>query len=573
MPPITEVIANLKGSSQVAGDKIPQHVHVVDASGNPVSFGGSGGTSETDGGSFVPDTTLGTPAMGGYEATPTTLSDGEIGIIGLTQDREVKVSVTSGGTAGTQYTEGDTDASITGTALMMEGAANGLVAATGTAANGLDVDVTRVSGTVTVDGSGVTQPVSNAGTFPVQVDGAALTALQLIDNIVQAEDAIHGSGNSGVMALAVRSDAGGAFAADGDYVPLSTDSNGALRVTGGGGGTEYTEGDTDTTFTGGVVLAEGPSNAATPLLVDGSQHLQVDLAAASVGIIANAGTNLNTSALALESGGNLAAIAASASVLDDWDESDRAKVNIISGQAGVAAGAGSVSATVQRVTLASDDPGVTALQLLDNAISGSEMQVDVVAALPAGTNNIGDVDVLSVVPGTTATALGKAEDAAHTTGDTGVMVLGVRAAAPTERSAGPTDGDYEPFGTNEVGAVWGTLTPSANGGCTIFRSLDIDETEEEIKATAGAVYGYFFGNVSASVRYLKFYNATAANVTVGSTTPVLTFPLPAASSGHISFPYGLGFATAITVACTTGVADADTGAPSANDVVINVFYK
>src|SRR3990167_1626322 len=30
-------------------------------------------------------------------------------------------------------------------------------------ANGLDVDVTRVTGTVTVDGSGVTQPVSNAG--------------------------------------------------------------------------------------------------------------------------------------------------------------------------------------------------------------------------------------------------------------------------------------------------------------------------------------------------------------------------------------------------------------------------
>lgn len=38
----------------------------------------------------------------------------------------------------------------------------------------------------------------------------------------------------------------------------------------------------------------------------------------------------------------------------------------------------------------------TAVEIIDNAISGSEMQVDVVAALPAGTNNIGDVDVLSV---------------------------------------------------------------------------------------------------------------------------------------------------------------------------------
>lgn len=37
----------------------------------------------------------------------------------------------------------------------------------------------------------------------------------------------------------------------------------------------------------------------------------------------------------------------------------------------------------------------TAVQLIDNAISGTEMQVDVVAPLPAGTNNIGDVDVVS----------------------------------------------------------------------------------------------------------------------------------------------------------------------------------
>jgi hypothetical protein len=41
----------------------------------------------------------------------------------------------------------------------------------------------------------------------------------------------------------------------------------------------------------------------------------------------------------------------------------------------------------------------TAVEVIDNAISGSEMQVDVVAALPAGTNNIGDVDVLSIANG------------------------------------------------------------------------------------------------------------------------------------------------------------------------------
>lgn len=55
-------------------------------------------------------------------------------------------------------------------------------------------------------------------------------------------------------------------------------------------------------------------------------------------------------------------------IVDDWDESDRAKVNLIVGQAGIAAGAGTVGATVPRVTHASDDPVTTSVQLIDDAI-------------------------------------------------------------------------------------------------------------------------------------------------------------------------------------------------------------
>lgn len=71
-------------------------------------------------------------------------------------------------------------------------------------------------------------------------------------------------------------------------------------------------------------------------------------------VTANAGTDLNTSELALESGGNLAAIATSASVIDDWDESDRAKVNPIAGQAGIDGGSGAVSGKTTRVVIATD---------------------------------------------------------------------------------------------------------------------------------------------------------------------------------------------------------------------------
>jgi hypothetical protein len=99
------------------------------------------------------------------------------------------------------------------------------------------------------------------------------------------------------------------------------------------------------------------------------------IAAVGGTVTANAGTNLNTSALAVETGGNLAAAATSLNVVDDWDESDRCKVNLVSGQAGITAGAGAVGASTPRVTLASDDPAVTALQTLDNAVSGSGFNV------------------------------------------------------------------------------------------------------------------------------------------------------------------------------------------------------
>ena len=125
-------------------------------------------------------------------------------------------------------------------------------------------------------------------------------------------------------------------------------------------------------------------------------------------------------------------------------------------------------------------------------------------------------------------------------------------------------------GTNTIGNVG--LAPRTSGGLSIFRSLDLDESEEQVKGSAGQVYGYYFSNLAASTRYLKFYNATEASVTVGTTTPVMTLPLPKESSGHVPIPQGLAFSTAITVAVTTGLADNNTGAPAENDVVLNLYY-
>jgi len=65
---------------------------------------------------------------------------------------------------------------------------------------------------------------------------------------------------------------------------MSVRQNQGTGSTTPGTNTEYTEGDIDASLTGIVSMAEGPSNTATPLQVDASKHLQVDIAADSVGI-------------------------------------------------------------------------------------------------------------------------------------------------------------------------------------------------------------------------------------------------------------------------------------------------
>lgn len=114
-------------------------------------------------------------------------------------------------------------------------------------------------GALKVDGSAVTQPVSGTVTI-----GTSVTPGTAATNLGKAEDAGHTTGDVGVMALAVRNDTGTALATtDLDYIPLSTDATGALRVTGGSGGTQYT-GDAAATSTPTVTMSGGLANAAAP---------------------------------------------------------------------------------------------------------------------------------------------------------------------------------------------------------------------------------------------------------------------------------------------------------------------
>lgn len=130
--------------------------------------------------------------------------------------------------------------------------------------------------------------------------------------------------------------------------------------------------------------------------------------------------------------------------------------------------------------------------------------------------------------------------------------------------------------TGTIAGITGTVDvrerPATSGGASVSRNLDTGTTGTVAKASAGQVYGYYFSNAHASdARFLKLYDkATAA--TVGD-TPLMTLRLPFDSGGHVFFGTGVEFDNGIGYRATTGVADADTGAPGSNEVIINLLYS
>lgn len=153
-------------------------------------------------------------------------------------------------------------------------------------------------------------------------------------------------------------------------------------------------------------------------------------------------------------------------------------------------------------------------------------------------------------------------------GDRSAQVVKTALFARSEENGGT----FEPVSVTEDGELEVLNVAHDHGGAKMFRSLDVDETEEQIAATNCNLYWIAGFNVANQTRYLKFYNDTAANVVVGTTTPILTLPLLKEVPFDLTITQGLYFDTALTVAATTGLADNNTGAPSANDVVINVGY-
>lgn len=111
----------------------------------------------------------------------------------------------------------------------------------------------------------------------------------------------------------------------------------------------------------------------------------------------------------------------------------------------------------------------------------------------------------------------------------------------------------------------------------LYKNIDVSEIAAQVKATGGRVVWLHAMNLGSSLLYLKFYDAPAASVSVGSTTPDLTFPVATAGRPNgagftISIPGGLVFRDGVTIAATTGIADDDVSGPGANTMIVNLGY-
>jgi len=199
--------------------------------------------------------------------------------------------------------------------------------------------------------------------------------------------------------------------------------------------------------------------------------------------------------------------------------------------------------------------------------SGATIQGSNLEPSAASVNSVGALQVNIDSSFQTGTSLIRTEDAAHTSGQPGIPVFFKRTDSPTV--SGGTTEDYSLAGISGNGGLWSTLTPSTTGGWSPYKASALTNTAVTVKASAGNLGGYHCFNPAAAATYIQIYDTSGA-VTVGTTTAVLSFGLPASGGGNVEFANGVNFANAIKVAATT---TGTGGTAPATAAECNFLYK
>lgn len=286
-----------------------------------------------------------------------------------------------------------------------------------------------------------------------------------------AEDSAHASGDTVTMAGVVQQSADAALSGDGDRSVLQVDANGYLKVNikagAGSGGTAMVD---DAAF-----MPATTSGTPAFFMFDDVAPDSVNEGDGGVGrMSANRNQYVtirdaagNERGLNIDSSGNLTANIAGTVTVGSHAVTNAG--TFATQPTSVVPGTGATNlGKAEDAAHASGDTGTLLLGVRnDSAVTGlSDTNGDYT---PIATDSNGRLFVntlaaisSSMTPGTAAANLGKAEDAAHASGDTGVAVFAKR--TDTAASSSTTDGDYSTINTDSTGRLWtrptGAVTPA-----------------------------------------------------------------------------------------------------------------
>jgi hypothetical protein len=506
----------------------------------------------------------------------------------LTNSNPLTVAITDGNGdqitsfgGGTQYTEGDIDASITGTAMMVEDAANTLQPAQGNKTDGLLVNL-GTNNDVTVTGSVTANAGTNLNTSALAIEsGGNLASIKTnTDKIPSQGQALAGASMPVVLpasqittltpptSVTVNTISGFATATnqtdksqftkitDGTDTALVTalgeqnvlDTNsGAIKTAIESVNTKMVSG----TDIGDVTINNG-TGAGAVNVQDGGNSLTVDgtvtanisgsISNTSFAVTQGTGTNLHT---VVDSGSVTVGNSTGASAVNIQDGGNTITVD------------GTVSANA---TLAAETTKVI----------GVTRSADGSGNLLTSTTNALDVNIKSgSIANTSFTVTQGTGTNLHAVLDAGSAAIGKLAA-----NSGVDIGDVDVLsiaaGTNTIGDVG--IKPRTTGGFTTYHLASAATTNATVvKASAGQLFGWYIYNSNAAARKLVFHN-TASTPTAGASV-FFSVVIPAGGAANVFSDVGIAFSTGIAITTVTGLADNDAVAVAANDLIINLFYS
>lgn len=165
---------------------------------------------------------------------------------------------------------------------------------------------------------------------------------------------------------------------------------------------------------------------------------------------------------------------------------------------------------------------------------------------------------------------------ATTAGTTTLAAYGLTQAANFPVSSQPVTGSVTATAassTHLIGDVGIQVRANATGAATVSKITAAAGTNAtNVKATAGRVFGWTFYNNTAAIKVVRLYNLATAP-TVGTSVPAYNVVIPPSSTVSQTLPVGAAHTTGIAYSITGAIADLDTTAVAANDVIGCIFYS